>query len=471
MHAHDRFLPEWFSRIRSRQITLPRFQRFVAWGHSEVSGLLTTVLRGLPSGAALILEVGDDEKFSSRTMVDAPDSGEKVNEQLLDGQQRLTALWRSLRDKYEDRTYLVGFEEDPGNGKAKLPYVFGQARWSKNGKRYPVWADDPAECWQRGFIPISLLRPEDIRDEIDQWIEKAIPDDTPDKFAAYKTISGLISDLRINVREFNLPYLALPAKTPKEVALDVFIKMNTSSVKLSTYDDVVALVEDETGKSLHEHVDALAAAVPRATDYADLPSLVLDVVALRQDRVPSQAGYRGIDYTRMLTEWDSVVKGIQGMVSFLEDESIFDDQRLPSYTAIPIIAAIWEYLPTHPDQLGNARLCLLFIHPCAPNLISLRLPGPCRHDFVVCSCSRLCLQGSSRASSRESRSSAAARRAPPFGETAAALECRPRVLGAVVGASAVGSRAGAVLRRRGLSVSPRPVPKLGPFEIDHKSAA
>ncbi len=86
--------------------------------------------------------------------------------------------------------------------------------------------------------------------------------------------------------------------------------------------------------------------------------------------------------------------------------------------------------------LATNSLCLLFIHPCAPNLISLRLPGPCRHDFVVCSCSRLCLQGSSRASSRESRSSAAARRAPPFGETAAALECRPRVLGAVVGASA-----------------------------------
>ena len=131
--------------------------------------------------------------------------------------------------------------------------------------------------------------------------------------------------------------------------------MNTSSVKISTYDVGVALVEDETGKSLHEHVDALAAAVPRASDYADLPRLVLDVVALRQDRMPSQTGYRGIDYTRMLAEWDSVVKGIQGMVTFLEDESIFDDQCLPSYTAIPIIVAIWEYLPTHSDQLGNAR--------------------------------------------------------------------------------------------------------------------
>ena len=356
MHAHDRFLPEWFSRIRSRQITLPRFQRFVAWGHAEVSGLLTTVLRGLPSGAALILEVGDNEKFVSRTLADAPDSGERINEQLLDGQQRLTALWRSLTDKYKNRTYLIGFEEDPVNGDAELPYVHGQARWvNKNGQRYPLWTDHPAKCWQRNFIPISLLRPEDIGEEINEWIERAIPKNTQDKFVAYKAISSLINSLRTKVREFNLPYLALPAKTPREVALDVFLKTNTSSVKLSTYDIVVALVEGETGKSLHKYVDALSEAVPRACDYADLPGLVLDVVALRQGRVPSQAGYRGIDYTRMVTEWDIVMKGVQGMVTFCEEESIFDDQRLPSYTAIPILAAIWEHLPVHPDQLGNAR--------------------------------------------------------------------------------------------------------------------
>lgn len=354
MHAHDRFLPEWFNRIRSRQITLPRFQRFMAWGHGEVSGLLTTVLRGLPSGATLILEVGDEEKFKSRTMVDAPESGEKVTEQLLDGQQRLTALWRSLHDKYPDRSYLIGFEDDPGDGSTKLPYVYGQARWRKNGSRYPMWVDDPKECWNRGFIPITLLRPDDILPEIRQWIATSVGNDHDKKDKLFDEIIAL----RDKVKAFNLPYLALPAKTPKEVALDVFIKMNTSSVHLSTYDIVVALVEEETGKSLHEHVDALNMAVPRAAEYADLPSLVLDVVALRQDRIPSQAGYRGIDYTRMLNEWDSVVKSIKGMVSFLEDESIFDAQRLPSYTAIPILAAMWEHLPTQPDKLGNARLLL-----------------------------------------------------------------------------------------------------------------
>ena len=355
MHAHDRFLPEWFNRIRSRQITLPRFQRFIAWGHSEVSGLLTTVLRGLPSGAALILEVGDDEKFKSRTMTDAPENGEKVTEQLLDGQQRLTALWRSLHDKYGDRTYLIGFEDDPHNGGGKQPYVYGQARWVRNGTRYPVWTDSDSSCWQRGLIPLRLLRPEDIKDEIDVWIEDAIPEDTVDKFAVYKELNSLVSDLRTKVREFNLPYLSLPARTEKDVALDVFIKMNTSSVRLDTYDIVVALVEGETGKSLHDHVQVLKESVPRIDAYADAPSLVLDVVALRQNRVPSQAGYRGIDFTKMIDEWDAVVSGIKGMAGFLEDESVFDAQRLPSYTAIPVLAALWEYLPAHPDQLGNAR--------------------------------------------------------------------------------------------------------------------
>ena len=354
MHAHDRFLSEWFNRIRSRQVTLPRFQRFVAWGHSEVSGLLTTVLRGLPSGAALILEVGDSEKFQSRTMTDAPESGEKVTEQLLDGQQRLTALWRSLHDKYEDRTYLIGFEEDPTEPSSSLPYVYGQARWVKKGNRYPVWVDDPKECWNRKLIPLRLLRPEDMLGEIRKWLTAAVPDDRDE----YDRVFDQVIALREKVKEFNLPYLALPATTPREVALDVFIKMNTSSVRLSTYDIVVALVEDETGRSLHDHVDALHEASPRTAAYADLPSLVLDVVALRQDRIPSQAGYRGIDYTAMLNDWETIVAGIRGMTQFLEEECVFDADRLPSYTPLPILAALWEQLPTHPDKLGNARLLL-----------------------------------------------------------------------------------------------------------------
>lgn len=354
MQAHDRRLPEWFDRIRTRQITLPRFQRFVAWGHGQVGDLLTTVLRGLPAGASLILEVGEAEKFKSRTMHDAPETGERVTEQLLDGQQRLTALWRSLHDKYPDRTYLINFAADEENPNNKLPFVYGQARWHKDGSLYPIWVDNPTDCWQREMIPVRLLRPEDIMQEVRAWAKAAVPDDADQR----DILIDKIISLRDQVKAFNLPYLALPATTSKEVALDVFVKMNTSSVRLSTYDIVVALVEDETGKSLHDHVDELAASVPRAQDYCDLASLVLDVVALAQDRVPSQAGYKGIDYERMLNEWPQVISGVKGMVELLEEESVFDEQRLPTYPAIPVVAALWRQLPTQPDKLGNARLVL-----------------------------------------------------------------------------------------------------------------
>lgn len=66
MEARNRNLSDWFTRIRTRQLALPRFQRFEAWTHRNVSALLDTVLRELPAGALLVLEIGDAEPFVSR---------------------------------------------------------------------------------------------------------------------------------------------------------------------------------------------------------------------------------------------------------------------------------------------------------------------------------------------------------------------------------------------------------------------
>ena len=362
INARDRFLPDWFERIRTRQLTLPRFQRFEAWSHAEVAGLLTTVMRGLPSGAALILEVGGSEKFQSRTMAGAPTAGERVTEQLLDGQQRLTALWRALQDDYPDRTYLVTHEPDQNHPEQMVPVVAGVARYQRDGLRYPLWVDRPTECWKRKMTPIRLLRPGDLKTEIDAWTQEAtsgLPSEV-ERFRAIRAMDAEINDLRTRVREFNLPFLALPHTTEKDVALDVFVKMNTSSVQLSAYDIVVALVEGETGRSLHDHVRELEGKAPRATAYTDLPGLLLDVLALRQDRVPSNAGYQGLDFKRLLDpiDWSKTVHGIQGMVEFLEEEAVYDAARLPSYTPLPVLAAVWEFLPTQPDRLGNARILL-----------------------------------------------------------------------------------------------------------------
>ena len=155
MDARNRSIPDWFDRIRTGQVLLPRFQRHLAWSHAEVGALLEAVLRSLPAGAVLVLEVGDHEPFVSRPMIGAPTPSERCNEHLLDGQQRLTALWRTLHDDYEDRTWLIRSEPDEEHDQKKL-VVVGQSRYWRSGEKYPKWVDNPPDLWSRGYVPARL---------------------------------------------------------------------------------------------------------------------------------------------------------------------------------------------------------------------------------------------------------------------------------------------------------------------------
>src|SRR5271165_4400219 len=177
IEARNRTLPSWFARIRERQIALPRFQRFEAWDHSRVTQLFNMILRELPIGAALVLEIGDSEPFISRTLVGAPKIGEKITEHLLDGQQRLTALWRGLKNNYDERTYFLYLEKDEETG---MPfYIDSIGRWRKEADtdRRPFWANNPKTLWQRKMIPLDFCAPgDDVPPRFRKWAKQAITD-------------------------------------------------------------------------------------------------------------------------------------------------------------------------------------------------------------------------------------------------------------------------------------------------------
>ena len=175
--AQDRTLRIWFQKIQNGEIKLPRFQRFQAWDKKRITSLLETISYNLPLGITLLLEV-DEEKFDSRYLATAPETGVRVNEHLLDGQQRLTSLWRSMNNNYEHETYFIyipEFDRDKNDGLQNddmMPHC--QGRWFKRGRKYPLWADDPKAIFFKGLIPLNLLKPMDIRHEIDEWIKKRI---------------------------------------------------------------------------------------------------------------------------------------------------------------------------------------------------------------------------------------------------------------------------------------------------------
>jgi len=350
MEARDRLLGVWFERVRSGHVRLPRFQRHEAWTHQEISALLETVIRGLPAGAALILEVGAEEQFASRMMQGVGlEPTERPIEHLLDGQQRITALFRAFHSDYPDRTYYL--TRVPDEEGALQETVVGVARWARDGKRYPMWADDARSVYEKNLIPIELLRPEDVGIELFDWCETAAGRGTE----ANRDLQIRISALRDTIRTYNVPFLALPSSTPKEVALDVFIKLNTSNVKLTPFDIIVAQLEERTGASLHDLVADLRAGVPDLSRYANPSDVILDVAALRENRTPSRASYFKLDLSRMYAEWDAIVDGLKFAVRTLTDERVFDAERLPTVTVLPLLAALHADLPAALDAAGNAR--------------------------------------------------------------------------------------------------------------------
>jgi uncharacterized protein with ParB-like and HNH nuclease domain len=107
MEARNRKLEEWYGKVKRGEIKLPRFQRFEAWDRQRISSLLETVIKNLPLGITLVLEVGEEEKFISRHLETAPEKGTKAYEHLLDGQQRLTALSRAFHQyEHEQQTTI-----------------------------------------------------------------------------------------------------------------------------------------------------------------------------------------------------------------------------------------------------------------------------------------------------------------------------------------------------------------------------
>lgn len=356
--ANNRLLPDWLTRVRTGQIKLPEFQRWEAWSHANVTLLFNTVLQDLPAGSVLILEIGENPQFDARVITSAPeDTTERTTEHLLDGQQRLTALWRGLNNTYEECTYFLNIkdENDEDTGRPYFVDSVSRGRRAIDNKRTPLWVDDPAQQWKKRKIPLHLFAPgDDSLQMYRAWSAEAIPD-----IHEREQLSDTVYKVRDAFNTFNLPYLSLPVQTEPHTALDVFIRTNTSATPLGDYDIVVALVQAGTGQSLHDMVAETRYEYPQITRYYSPEDLALAAGALLQGRTPGKATYlsRGFG-DGLVANWDRYSQGVKDTVEFLTDEKIFDADRLPTDIVIPVLVAIWADAPINPDARGRARTIL-----------------------------------------------------------------------------------------------------------------
>ena len=355
MKPRNKNINDWFEMIRSGQLTLPRFQRGEDWNRRQIGDVLMNVLRepSLPIGAILVLETGGEEMFKSRPIASAPEPKGMPTYYLLDGQQRMTAIWRSLNDSYlnEGFTLFVTLDDE------SQPSIDIKARYRKEDGEYTLkWADSPEKCLEKNLVPVKVLIPGPEGESImNEWVNQACKDDNE----KYPNLYKRILTLRGRVSNYQIPFLMLPRETEKETAIDVFIRMNTSSSPLSDYDFVVANLEmfDEY---LPEKISQLREDVPAAAEYGNVESMALAVGALLQERRPLRSTYLNRDYCKELPKvWDDVVYGIKHGVDFLRDEMIFNRKLLPTEVIVNLACALWAKMPRDgTDEKGRVLMLI-----------------------------------------------------------------------------------------------------------------
>lgn len=364
MEARNKKIEDWFAMIKQGQMVLPRFQRHEAWRHAQVVGLFENILRDppLPIGALLTLEVGDEELFHSRPIVGSPDIATKPSMHLLDGQQRMTALWRALNCDYDDLEVFIRVRPDEGDEDepdiepdegVDAPAVEAVKRWDRKGVPQPVWADDPVQILERGLIPAKILCPGSKGEAaLDAW-EEAVDD----AGELSRDLIKRVGELRQRVAKYDIPFLSLDAKTGRDTALDVFIRMNTSATPLKDFDIVVAQLEGATGDTLHDMVEELVEAVPAARDYGRIEDIILAVAALLMGRPPLKKTYLDPQFGNEFSNvWERLKIGFKQGIEFLRAEAIFNEKCLPADAVVYLACALWADVPkASMDDGGNAR--------------------------------------------------------------------------------------------------------------------
>ena len=267
-------LREILRKIRQGAIQLPIFQRGWIWPDDHVQKIIASVSQSFPIGAILMLENGGPVRLATRPIEGTESGIDEVNPEtlILDGQQRLTALFQSLTsdqavytlDTKENKTnrwyYLdmktcvtVGTDRVesvislPGNrivrkfqGKTELDLSSSEKEYAAD--MFPVNQIFNANQWERGYL--------------EYWKNQA--GDYDEKWDLFKDFDDKVVDL---FKTYQVPTITLDKETSKEEVCLIFERVNSQGIELTVFELLTAFFaagstdEDDDGFDLRDDWD------------------------------------------------------------------------------------------------------------------------------------------------------------------------------------------------------------------------
>ncbi|WKZ81902.1 MAG: DUF262 domain-containing protein [Acidimicrobiia bacterium] len=332
------------------QLALPDFQRDFVWDPADVQSLIASIMMGYPCGALLFLQQsGARGIFRERWFQGVPPGKPQSPPKLvLDGQQRLTALYQALRGVGDTIYYLdlKALKDSPTSDDVEKSVLARSRRGRSPRTRAVTKVDDQA---RQELLPVAK-----IVDGLDDWLEAV--DGHRNKRgdpAARKAFREFVKSWVDPVKHYQFPVVSLPEKTSLDAVCKIFETLNLRGVSLTVFELLTARFWPD-GVDLRAHWDNAQAEYPLLKEFGVDPYSLLQAVSVRTTRArvpagekPSASAQRSdvlkLTATDFTAYWESVTKGADAAVRMLRDEcGVLDKAWMPYATMLVPLSAIWH---------------------------------------------------------------------------------------------------------------------------------
>ena len=238
--------------VNTGKIQLPEFQRSWTWYDNRIRGILASLSQGYPMGVIMRLQYGNESiKFKYRTIEGVKAAGVTPDFLVLDGQQRLTSMFRATfspdpvttktdKKKEIQRYYYLDMKaclDDSADRLDAVVSVPSDRKIKANFDRDVVLDLSSRDLeYQHEMFPLNIIFDSNARED---WADgyKDFHSNTPECKNKYKQFR---SDVLDTITGYKLPVITLDKTTPREAVCKVFENVNTGGVALTVFELVTA---------------------------------------------------------------------------------------------------------------------------------------------------------------------------------------------------------------------------------------
>ena len=216
---------------------IPNFQRYFDWNKEDVRSFLESVFNDYYVGSFLLWEATENPNLAVESIKGVQKNDSKVDHIILDGQQRMTALY------YAIKTPDFGLK---GAAKKRCYYYLDLKAFLEDGSREDIVVIKDrklsrGDSFADSFFPFYELP------NLRAWID-GFEDYLDRQMATESIASNQVKNVRRTLEKrlhhvwdgFEIPYVTLPATMDLAHVADVFEKINSKGKPLNTFDLLIA---------------------------------------------------------------------------------------------------------------------------------------------------------------------------------------------------------------------------------------